>query len=258
MGRNSSVKNSSLRIMAFACAQQRFGFTPVRNDVAPISREATAPCSPGRKPRVLRNHHEITAKRRQQIRPIPISRCLFTAAVAMVACLSLTLAGEIAHGAMHPDHVSLTEIEVNPKTGNLEVSLRVWPEDLEKLLTKLNGEPVELNSKTLKELMPDYLKEKFIVRSFAEPPSKQKTLPIRWVGAEVEVASAWLYFEVQTAGSKSDWEIDNKIFCDLNDDQLNYVSVRRRNLRSHDSILRCQSTSKSDPNRINFPEHHDQ
>ena len=192
------------------------------------------------------------------------SRVSYLCCLITFLCVSSTLPCEIASAAVHPNHVSLTEIEFNPKTGNLEVSLRVWPEDLEKVIAKLKGEPTKLDHKILKELMPGYLKEKFVVRPIqdsqleSDGPSKQEPLSIRWVGAEIEVATAWLYFEVQTSGSKPDWEIDNKIFCELNDDQLNYISARSRNLRSRDSIQRCQCTAKSEPNRISFPKHRDQ
>lgn len=50
--------------------------------------------------------------------------------------------------------------------------------------------------------------------------------PIRWVGHELESRNVWLYFEVK-GGDKAtdviDWTLENRVFLELNEDQLNHV-----------------------------------
>lgn len=180
-------------------------------------------------------------------------RLRFALACQRFASLLIVLAFSATANAvvMHPNHVSLAEIEFNPKTESLEVSLCVWPEDVSHVINQLNGDPVELNDQTLRRLLPDYLEGKFVVRPLIKTDEvtlvKPQSLPIRWVGAEIGVKKAWLYFEIKSADSEQGWEIDNKIFCELNEDQVNHISFRVRSSRRSYPIQRfeCDPASKA-------------
>ncbi len=98
----------------------------------------------------------------------------------------------------HPNHTSLAEIEFNTKTGRFEVSLCVWPEDLEKALEKMVEETLKLNEDNVKEHVPKYLRNNFKLVG-----ADSSAWTIRWVGAEIDVKKTWLYFEMVPA-SKAD------------------------------------------------------
>ena len=49
-----------------------------------------------------------------------------------------------------------------------------------------------------------------------------KSGKIEWYGHEADAKQVWLYFEV-AADAEADWKVENRVFFELNDDQLNHV-----------------------------------
>lgn len=165
--------------------------------------------------------------------------------------LALALASLFATQAWasHPYHVSKAEVAWNSKTGNFEVAMCVWPADLEKALTARADKPVDLDKvENLDELLKSYVESKFIVRKRPEDQQRLegkqgKSQPspasqIRWVGHEKNNKEAWLYFEVTGNKLPAQWTITNRIFFELNDDQLNQIQLKvGAKLSSHISTL---------------------
>lgn len=124
--------------------------------------------------------------------------------------------------SVHPYHVSLAEFERNERSGNFEVSLCIWPADLEKALSQKNEKPIDLDEvENLDDLIAEYLKEKVV---FADSEGNQA--PIRFVGCELDLQKGWLYFEVQTGKERDDWSFQNRIFFELNEDQINHFNFK--------------------------------
>lgn len=129
--------------------------------------------------------------------------------------------------ASHPYHVSKTEMAFNPKSGNFEVALCVWPADLEKALTAKSGKTVDLDkAEDLDALLKDYVESKFSVRKNTHGKKGDTQASIRWVGHEKNNKEAWLYFEVAGDKDQADWTVKNEIFFELNEDQLNQIQFK--------------------------------
>jgi len=132
--------------------------------------------------------------------------------------------------AAHPYHVSLAEVNWNPKSGNFEVALCLWPADLEKAIAIAQGKPIDLDKvDNLDELIERYVAKKFLLRR-AKPVggSKAESIAkptIRWVGHEKTIKEAWLYFEITGDKTPARWTIENRVFFELNDDQMNQVQM---------------------------------
>lgn len=140
----------------------------------------------------------------------------FALTILLASCFASTVA------ATHPYHVSLAEIELNPKTGNFEVALCVWPADLEKAIALQIDESIDLDTiEKLDEHLATYVSKHFRILG-----GKGEQANIRWVGHEKDLKKAWLYFEVQTEKSKADWTLENRIFFELNEDQSNQVNLK--------------------------------
>ena len=56
--------------------------------------------------------------------------------------------------------------------------------------------------------------------------SQNKKVPaakkIKWYGHEADAKQAWLFFEV-AGDAGANWSVENRVFFELNDDQLNHV-----------------------------------
>lgn len=170
-----------------------------------------------------------------------MNRLLFTLTTLFVFCGS---ALSLASNLPHPYHVSLAEIEYNEQTGNYEVSLCVWPADLERALAQMTEAPVDLDStENLNQLITSYLEQKFQFKS-----GDAEIAPLRFVGKELDLKQGWLYFEVQTTGdnatdkaSATEWTLDNRVFFELNEDQSNQCNLKTN------SEIRSSACTHSSP-----------
>ena len=95
----------------------------------------------------------------------------------------------------HPFHVTIAEVEYNPETQRFEVALRVDPLDLQQALAKRLKQPerdleqIEKLEDHLKGYVADHFR---IVPANGSAPAKA----LEWVGHEIDVKTAWLYFEI--------------------------------------------------------------
>lgn len=133
--------------------------------------------------------------------------------------------------ASHPYHVSMAEIEYNPTRKTFEVALCVWPEDLQKSVSQMEKRPVSIDTESEKDrdaLFNKYVAQKFLFlpSGKAEEDGERTPASIRWVGSELTLKKCWLYFEVDGKTASDGWSIENQMFFELNDDQLNLVQVK--------------------------------
>ena len=142
--------------------------------------------------------------------------------------------------AGHPFHVSVAELEYNPKSKCLEVALKVWPEDLEKALNRNSKEPIDLDkTPRIDDLILAYLKKH--IRVSADGKNNCK---LNWIGKELEVKQAWLYFEVKTDVRPDNFTFSNTIFFELQDDQINIFNLKFKDRRASFSFAREKSQHK--------------
>jgi hypothetical protein len=131
----------------------------------------------------------------------------------------------------HPIHVTIGEAKWNADSGKLEVALRVHPIDLEHVLRERAGRSIDLNSEEA-----DRCLQRYVQKSVQFRVGNKDALTLDWVGNEVEVKSAWLYFEVPIPANATKLKVRNKLFFELQKDQANTLNFRfgtkRRSLTS--------------------------
>lgn len=164
-------------------------------------------------------------------------------AVLVTICL-LWLSTGLAQS--HPFHTSVAELDWNAQAKRWEVSLRVHSGDLESALTRLAGKNIDIESPQTEELIQRYLVSRFqfIAQSEADKmkasiksPDKQllmetkSTQKLDWVGSELEGNWMWLYFELSPPESSEQLVLVSQLLTEINDDQINILSVRRSGKR---------------------------
>lgn len=148
--------------------------------------------------------------------------------------------------ASHPYHVSLTEVRWNPTSGNFEVALCVWPGDLELALARHTNSSVDLQTvANLDAKLSQYVAEHFSIHripvqnpisrvtgsrknaelNLAPTQLVSQVSDIRWVGHELDLKQAWLYFEIPGTTEVNTWRVENHFFNELNEDQINRIQL---------------------------------
>lgn len=153
---------------------------------------------------------------------------LFAICTALFVGQSSVDAGGSGCLRAHPYHVSLAEIERNENSGNFEVSLCIWPADLEKAIGQMTEKPVDLDS--VEEL--DALIAKYLSKTVSFTSGDGTKAKLRFIGHELEIQKGWLYFEVQTGAERDDWSFQNRVFFELNDDQINHFNYQSEEILS--------------------------
>jgi len=149
-----------------------------------------------------------------------------------------------APASAHRVHAGVTEIAVNPRTGEMEVMHRVFAHDLMEALGE--GE-VEAATYFATDggvaRVGAYAAEKFRMAD-----SDGRLLDLSYVGAEVDGEFAWIYFIAPEPEGQASFIVDNDILSDAFDDQVMMTNLR------FDSRVRTamQGPGRRTPVRVRF------
>ena len=124
--------------------------------------------------------------------------------------------------AAHKFHASLTQIEVNARARTVEVAIRVFVDDLEEALTRRAGHRVRLE--TAADF--DSLALAYVASSLKLVAPDGIPLTFRWIGKEASVDVVWVYVEAPMSRDLDGSVLENTLFFDLFDDQVNTVSLK--------------------------------
>lgn len=144
--------------------------------------------------------------------------------------MQLNLIYSVLFGAYlfwHPFHVSVTDIEHSDENNSVQVSQRIFLDDLEvglkkyhkleKLDTYEPESPVQLDS-----LIAVYLKNKV---SFLINGSKKE---FSFLGSELEGDARWCYYEIEDINEVNEVEVTNLTLMETFEDQQNIVHFKSK------------------------------
>lgn len=125
---------------------------------------------------------------------------------------------------MHPFYVSYTDIEYNNKSQALEISVRIFSDDLERALNEeCNCKIDVLNpvfKKQTEQWVNTYLQKRLGIKN------DNKSLQLKFIGLEHKEGSTWNYFEVSNIANVKKLEINNKILFGIHDEQINMIHFK--------------------------------
>ncbi|TAE70300.1 MAG: hypothetical protein EAZ85_11950 [Bacteroidetes bacterium] len=120
----------------------------------------------------------------------------------------------------HDFHTSIAEVNFNTKNNTWEVSLRVFTDDLENILSKIHKKDIKIEKNDTKN---DAMIQKYIQENFELIYKKQKA-NFKWIGKEVEADAVWNYFELKFDKKNPQFQVKNSILIETFDDQLNITN----------------------------------
>jgi hypothetical protein len=141
----------------------------------------------------------------------------------MLRLLFIICIFHISAVSKHDFHTSLTEINYNSKTSSLELSVRVFTDDLELTLTNLNkGKLVKIEDP---DAVVDPLIEQYIRKNLALVSPEKEVKFGKFYGKEKEADATWLYLEVFDCKQIRNFTIYNNIMQEMFSDQTNLVNI---------------------------------
>lgn len=138
----------------------------------------------------------------------------------LAACL-VAVGALTAEVRAHDFHASFAILERSADGSIVEVSLRVFADDLEGALSARTGRPVTIGlTPDVDALISAYVAETLELRS-----SESVALALTWVGKEARVDSVWIYLETP-AVSLDGLRLRNRVLHERFADQVNLVQLR--------------------------------
>lgn len=126
--------------------------------------------------------------------------------------------------SLHPIHVSIAEIDHNEEVRALQITLRIFIDDLELSIRNKTSSP-ELDllnpgtSTTTDQLVKDYLSNALRLRVDNKP------LKTNYLGHEIEGPAMICYIEVPNVRKFKSIEVTNTAILETHEDQSNLVNV---------------------------------
>ena len=121
----------------------------------------------------------------------------------------------------HPFYVSVTEIEQVEKTKVINVSSRIFFDDLEKAIDKRYKTSINIlkpkDKKQVNDFIASYVKDHLKIKADGV------ALTLKFVGYEIEEEAAWCYFEAETTAPVKQLVIQNNILYEQHDSQINMI-----------------------------------
>lgn len=126
----------------------------------------------------------------------------------------------------HPFYVSISELNYNNETKSLEISLRIFTNDLERTMQDWSAEKLYLGEEN-ESPKADSLLKNYVLQELTIAV-KGKTVPIHFIGKEVEQELTWIYFETLNTPSFDQIKISNRILFQSFPAQTNLVHVNNK------------------------------
>lgn len=145
---------------------------------------------------------------------------------------------EQAERGFHPLYIAVTEINLNPSDKTLEVSCKLFSDDLEQILEKNNHVQLDIASQKDKAIFDQYIP--VYVKNHLSLSVDGKAVTLSYLGFEKEKESAYCYFQVENISSVKKIEITNTLLYDYTSGQIN--------------IMHVTVNAKRQSTKLNFPD----
>lgn len=129
----------------------------------------------------------------------------------------------LGFSSFHPFYISTTEINFNKATKSVEITCRMFTDNLEDALEKTYNKKIDLlhpkNKKELELLVLQYIQNNLKIKI----NGTQKTISI--IGYEKEEDAVWTYLEIKEDIQPQQIEIENTLLYVFFPQQMNMIHV---------------------------------
>lgn len=127
--------------------------------------------------------------------------------------------------AKHPYYISVADIHHNQNFARLEITLRIFVDDLEKAIALHQSVPsfyiTDPDDTSTRDMIRLYLDDRFRLAVNREAASTE------FLGGEVEDDTFWAYLKVDGVGRLDQLEIEYTVLLEVFEEQLNLVHVQQ-------------------------------
>ena len=146
---------------------------------------------------------------------------MFSQRIKMGLATTLIFFSAVAYA--HRFHAGITDISMNPTSGNTEIVHTYMAHDIEALLVNLYQRQFDLS-----DVDDQVLIRKYIEKNFQVFDHKQTALPLKWVGMKVDVNSVIVFQEIEKMTVSSGTQIRQAVLSDFLAEQVNTININTK------------------------------
>jgi hypothetical protein len=143
---------------------------------------------------------------------------------------------------MHPFFVSVIDINHNEKEATIEISVRCFTNDLEKMIAAETKTTIDLSAPSQKSKGDALLKAYLSKRLNLSVNGNKATLD--YVGFEIQKESTWTYFEIKNIKQLSQLNVFCEVLFGVNDQQINIFHVSAKGSRKSYELIYPKNTTQ--------------
>lgn len=139
-------------------------------------------------------------------------------------CAALLILSAAAHG--HRFHAGITDISMNPRSGNTEIVHTYMSHDVESMLENLYQRQFDLSDEDDIAIFRRYLEKQFHIKN-----AQGQDLPLQWVGLKVDPEHVTVFQEIIQTKLPEAMSIQQTTLIDFLPDQVNTVNINRGKIK---------------------------
>lgn len=125
--------------------------------------------------------------------------------------------------ATHPFYISVCQVDHNPESGALEMSFRIFMDDLELALETMGTDRLHLGTEREVEKADIYI-DRYLARHVVIEINGRR-VSAAFLGKEVDTDAIWCYVEVENIPVLESMTMTNTLLLETFEEQVNLVHV---------------------------------
>lgn len=120
----------------------------------------------------------------------------------------------------HRFHAAITDVSMNPRTGNTEIIHTLMTHDIEALLENIVQHPINFNDADDLALLRQYVEKQFFIET-----KNQQRMKLNWVGIQLDPDSLLIFQEAEQQIIAPESIMHNALLTDFLADQINTTNL---------------------------------
>lgn len=130
----------------------------------------------------------------------------------------------LCSGLFHPVHISLSTIDIDPETSEINVSIKLFADDFECMVNQKYNTKLKL----MEQVDPGqdiYFINRYIDSSFVLSINGKEIAGLDYLRNEMNEGAIWLYYRHECGTRIESVSLINSLMCELYQDQTNLVII---------------------------------
>ncbi len=174
-----------------------------------------------------------------KIKNIATYQKIITPAVKWVFLFSITISFCSFNVLKHPFFICVTDIKHDAKQHSLNISIKLFTNDIENALKKTTGKHIDLlNPKNKPEMemeLFNYIKKRFVLNN------NQKPIILDFIGYEKEEDVIWVYLEGKKVNQPKTLKINTILLYDYLPQQTNIIHTEINGIKKNSKVANPES-----------------